>query len=373
MLDPNMVPSIDPNPLPAPFWVFKTLLLVTFFLHIVAMNFMLGGALMAVAAWFKQRGNSYGSRLFFDLAKKIPVLLAATISLGIAPLLFLQVLYGQYFYTSSILLAWPWFLVIVLLIAAYYGFYFVSYRGQRKPRAAGRVMLFSTTLVLIIGFIYTNNITLGLAPSRWAEKYFSGGATGWNLNLSEPTLIPRYLHFMVSAVAMGGLLLVLMAWAKWKQDEPYARQIFHFGGKAFQYATMAQFVVGFWFLFSLPRPLRTIFLGDNPLATILLSFGLAGTIASILLMSEALRHQNIRLAAFGVTSLTGLIVLSMTGMRDILRDGYLKPYFHPEQMAVKTQVSPMFLFLGLFVVGIALWFAMLWRYGLFRRASAPEQ
>jgi hypothetical protein len=204
------------------------------------MNCMLGGAALALLARWRQGTNQYGNRIFFDVAKKVPVLLAATISLGIAPLLFVQVLYGQYFYTSSILLAWPWFLVIVFLIAAYYGFYFVSYRGERRPRAAGRVMLFSTTLVLIIGFIYTNNITLGLVPSRWAQKYFSG-ASGWHLNLSEPTLFPRYLHFMTAAVAVGGLLLVLIAWAKWKQDSEYARAVFQFGGKAFMYATMAQF------------------------------------------------------------------------------------------------------------------------------------
>ena len=34
MLQPNLIPVLDPNPLPAPYWVFKLLLIVTFFLHI---------------------------------------------------------------------------------------------------------------------------------------------------------------------------------------------------------------------------------------------------------------------------------------------------------------------------------------------------
>ena len=135
MIDPSMVPSLDPNPLPAPYWVFKLLLVVTFTLHMMAMNLMLGGAALALLARWR-KGNAYGNRIFLDVAKKVPSLMAATISLGIAPLLFVQVLYGQYFYTSSILLAWPWFLVIVFVIAAYYGFYFVAYRGDtgRWPR-----------------------------------------------------------------------------------------------------------------------------------------------------------------------------------------------------------------------------------------------
>jgi hypothetical protein len=57
-------------------------------------------------------------------------------------------------------------------------------------------------------------------------------------------------------------------------------------------------------------------------------------------------------------------------MRDILRDAYLKPYFHPEQFAVKTQWSVLPLFLLLFVAGVFLWLLMLKRYGLFGTREA---
>lgn len=371
MIDPSMIPTLDPNPLPAPYWVFKLLLILTFYLHILAMNFMLGGAVLALLARW-QKGNQFGNRIFLDVAKKVPSFMAATISLGIAPLLFVQVLYGQYFYTSSILLAWPWFLVIVFVTAAYYGFYFVSYRGEQRPRVAGRVLLFSITFVLIIGFIYTNNITLSLVPSRWAEKYFSS-ASGWNLNLSELTLFPRYLHFMTAAVAVGGLLLVLIAWAKWKQDSEYARSIFQFGGKAFMYSTMAQVLVGIWFLVSLPRDLRMLFMGDNTLATALFLFGVLGALISIFVMSDALRKENIRFAAFAVSGIVGLVILCMSVMRDILRDAYLTQYFRPQEFAVKTQWSPFLLFLGLFLAGVFLWIVMLKRYGFFTRTRATGQ
>ncbi len=371
MIDPGMVPTPDPNPLPAPYWIFKVLLVFTFYLHIVAMNLMLGGAALALTARWR-KSNQYGSRIFFDVAKKVPILMAATISLGIAPLLFVQVLYGQFFYTSSILMAWPWFLVIVLLIAAYYGFYFVSYKGERRPRLAGRVMLTSLALVLMIGFIYTNNLTLSQVPSRWAHKYFSN-PSGWNLNLSEPTLIPRYLHFMTAAVAVGGILLVLIAWSKWRQDPQYARAIFQFGGRAFMLATMTQILIGIWFLTSLPHDLRRLFLGGNALATSLISFGALAALASILLMSKALKEENIRLAAIGVSGVTGLIILSMSIMREVLRTAYLHPYLQAQDYSAATQRSPMVLFLGLFLAGVAFWFAMLKRYGLFSSKKASDR
>lgn len=371
-MEPNLIPTLDPNPLPAPYWVFKLLLVATFFLHILAMNFMLGGAVLALIAKWRSKNPETNKRLFFDVAKKLPVLLPATITLGIAPLLFLQVLYGQFFYTSSIIVAWPWFLVLVFLTVAYYGFYYVSFQGGQEPARAGNVMLLSVVLIFLIGFVYSNNLTLSQTPGRWGAKYFANPA-GWNLNLSEPTLIPRFLHFFTAAVAVGGLLLVLIALVRWKRDTEYARHIFQFGGKAFMYATMAQFVVGIWFLASLPRDLRLLFLGDNALATALLAIGVAGAIGAIFLMAEALRRENVRLAAYYVSGIAGAVILSMSVMRDMLRDAYLKPYFHPEQFVVKTQWSVFPLFLLLFLAGVILWFVMLKRYGLFGGAKTAQE
>ena len=368
MIDPSMVPTIDPNPLPAPYWLFKTLLLVTFLLHIIAMNFMLGGAFLAVVARFTTKGKEFRNRIFLDLAKKVPIFLAATITIGIAPLLFVQAIYGQYFYTSTILIAWPWFLLLVLLVVAYYGFYYVAYNGKRRPGPAGIVLLISLALVLVIAFIQSTNVTLMQTPSRWAAKYFAS-PTGWSNNITDPTLIPRYLHFVTSAIAVGGILLVLLAYARWNKDRPYATYLFQYGGKAFMYATMAQFVIGSWFLFSIPRNFRMIFMGDNPLASALFVVGILATIAAVFLMSHAVRKQNIRVAAYGVSGLLALVMITMIGMRDILRDAYLEPYFHPHQFAVKTQWAVLPVFLVLFIAGVGLWILMLQRYGLFRRGT----
>ena len=168
IMQSGMIPTLDPNPLPAPYWVFKLLLLVTFFLHILAMNFMLGGAVLALAA--KWGSRQHGDRMFFDLGKKLPFLFPATITLGIAPLLFVQVLYGQFFYTSSIIIAWPWLLVLIFLTVAYYSVYYVSFHSEERPGRAGNVMLLSVILIFLIGFIYSNNLTLSQTPSRRGAK-----------------------------------------------------------------------------------------------------------------------------------------------------------------------------------------------------------
>ena len=351
----NLVPTLDPIPLPAPYWVFKLLLIVTFTLHIVAMNFMLGGMVLALASrWSGSRERA--NRLFTDVATKLPSLLPATVTLGVAPLLFLQVIYGQFFYTSSVLIAWPWFLALVMLTIAYYGLYYVSARTHRLAGSGRGVLLASFLLIAFIGFLFSNNLTLSQTPSAWAGKYFAD-PSGWNLNLSEPTLLPRYLHFVTAAVAVGGLLLMLLAHFKRESDGEYRQYVFRFGGRAFEFATMAQFAVGFWFLLSLPRDRRMLFLGDNVLATILLMAGIAGAVTAILVVARALR-----LGAIGGTGITVLAIAAMALMRDILRDDYLKSYFHPERFVVQTQWTVLPLFLAVFLGGVALWAVMLWRY-----------
>ncbi len=42
----------------------------------------------------------------------------------------------------------------------------------------------------------------------------------------------------------------------------------------------------------------------------------------------------------------------------------------PQEFAVKTQWSPLLLFLGLFLAGIVLWIVMLMRYGFFTKAKS---
>jgi hypothetical protein len=370
--DPNLIPTLDPNPLPAPYWIFKLLLVVTFILHILAMNCLLGGTVLALAAKWRAKNRELGSHIFADVSKKLPVLLPATITLGIAPLLFLQVLYGQFFYASSIVVAWPWLLVLAFLTVAYYGFYYASFRSGKDSGKAATVTFFSLILVFLIGFVYSNNLTLSQTPLRWRAKYFAN-PSGWNLNIGEPTLIPRFLHFVVAAIAVGGLLLVFLAFARWNQDREYARGLFQLGGKSFMFATMAQFVVGIWFLVSLPREYRMLFLGDNLIMTILLVVGVAGGITAIFLMSEALRKENVRFAAYIISSIVAVVIAAMATMRDMLRDAYLAPYYRPDQFAVKTQWAVFPLFLVLFVGGVILWFVMLARYGLFSSTKSGDQ
>ncbi|MCB0260677.1 MAG: hypothetical protein KDH97_11785 [Calditrichaeota bacterium] len=367
----TIIPALDPMPLPAPFWLFKLLLVLTFFLHIVVMNFMFGGGLIAAFSGLFRKKNESDQRLFKDIVPKIPSLLAATITLGIAPLLFVQVLYGQFFYTATIIMAWPWFLVLVLLMFAYYGFYIVALKQDKTSRGIGWVMLISIFFIFLVGFFYSSNFTLMESPATWSAKYFQD-RSGWNLNGSESTLIPRFLHFLVASVAVGSFLIILTGLFRWKQEADYARFLIVRGGQWFMYATMTQFVVGIWFLISLPREAMLQFMGGNMLATISLLIGVVGGLAAIFIMSNGIRNDDPRTPAWWAMGITGVVVIFMAMMRDVLRTAYLSPYFKASELPVKTQLDVLILFLVLFVIGILVWALMIKRYFFTPSAKITE-
>jgi hypothetical protein len=369
MLEQTLIPISDPSPLPAPYWVFKLLLNLTFFLHLIAMNLLLGGGLLALLARMKSESSENARRLFNEIRRTLPSILPATITLGVAPLLFVQVLYGQFFYASSIIVGWPWFLVLVLLTAAYYGFYYASFRtGENAVRASWAVSI-SLLFIIAIGFIYSNNMTLALTPDHWRAKYFSSPA-GWNLNLDEATLFPRFLHFLVAAIALGGLFIAGKGLLRLKADKGYAQYQVRFGAKAFMYATMAQILVGIWLLASLPSTQRMLFLGNNYLATMLFALAVLGAVGTIIVVSGAVHCNNPRPGLYSGIILTILVVGLMVISRDTLRDSYLASYLSPYSIQIQWGVFP--LFLVVFLAGLILWLVMIKRYQFLKSAPAEK-
>ncbi len=209
-MDPALLlPS--PDAIPVPWGWFQALLLFTFFCHILLMNVMLGTACIALAGHFGTGGERAAES--HRLAGALPFTIAFAVNFGVAPLLFVQVLYGQFVYVSSILMARFWLAVIALLIAAYAAAYLYKYRYDRLGGARPLVIGLVTLLLLTIGFVYVNNFTLMHQLPGWT-RYFDQ-PHGVLLNLADRTLWPRYLHFMLSAPAIGGLALALYhTWRK---------------------------------------------------------------------------------------------------------------------------------------------------------------
>ncbi len=320
---------------------FQGLLNVTFVLHLIMMNLMLGGVIIC---FFDQvRGST--SELDRFIVAKLPFSIAFTVNFGVAPLLFLQVLYGHFIYTSSVLMAWPWLSVIAFLIIGYYGVYIYGIKWEKLGTARGFVSGIVACSFLLIAFIFVNNMTLMQVPQTW-PRYFDN-PTGLLLNLGDPTLWPRYLHFVLSSTAVAGLALALYGDWHVRRGKKEKNTMRHLGLRWFIGSTLCQIGVGLWFFKTLPPEVRS-FSGSQAawLFTLFLSLSILGTLLSIIMALG----RRVRTAAVIIVA----TIAFMVGVREIVRVQYLAPSFNLTDLPLTPQYSPMLVFLLFFAAGMAL-------------------
>lgn len=326
------------NALPVHWGWFQVLLTATFVLHLLFMNAMLGGAIIAFARGFRDGSGLAVSR---EVSTKLTFAVAFAVNAGVAPLLFLQVLHGHFVYTSSILMARWWLSIIALLIIAYYAVY--AWRGRFSGVATLRQALIGTAAVLLlfISLLFTANWTLAVSPERWPA--YVARPDGSLLDLSEPTLWPRWLHMVCGSLAVAGLALAGFASRKARRGEEAAAGLAREGLRWFAWATLVQVALGSWWLLALRPDVRRLFMGGSIPATVLLGLGFVLTAAALV----AAFRGRLRFAV----GLTLVLLLVMAVMREIVRGGYLAPHFRPADLAVRPEVSPLVFFLAVLAVG----------------------
>ncbi|MFN3414623.1 MAG: MASE3 domain-containing protein, partial [Thermoanaerobaculum sp.] len=187
----NLIPALDPAPIPGPVWLFHLLWVVTFLLHMLFVNVVLGGSFLATVAGSGRREL----QSFFVNANSWAISFAITF--GVAPLLFIQVLYGRLFYTATILVAGSWLGMLGLLMVGYYLNYVAKFRLQ-KGKTSGPAIALSALCFLVIALIQVMVNLLHLQPSRWESVWTQAKSA-----LADHTFVPRFLHFLLAALAMA--------------------------------------------------------------------------------------------------------------------------------------------------------------------------
>ncbi len=273
------IPALDPTPSPGPPALFHALWLLTFLLHLLFVNAVLGGALLgAVASWAGSAQRR--TALFFAELNSWAISLAITF--GIAPLLFLQVLHGRFFYTATILVAWGWLSMVAILTVAYYLNYAVKAR-LRAGRDAPVLYTLEALLLLAVAAIQVAVHLLTVQPGRWGEV----SRQAWSA-LSDPSFVPRALHFVLAAVSMAGVLLArqMAKRSSAGEDADLLRPAASFGVKAALLATLLQLVDGFWLLLSLPQGVLKGLMRGGAGTMVPLTLGVVAGLALLVLLSQ---------------------------------------------------------------------------------------
>jgi hypothetical protein len=191
---------------PPPTAFYLTLYLATLVLHLFPMAYVAGGAavlLVRTLAGAKPADDP----LVEHFRQWLPFVLSAAITAGVAPLLFLQVLYHREFYTANLLLFNRWMAILPVLIVAFYLLYLVKgdWLWHRPLIVRAGVVAVVLACFAFIGWSWSENHLLSTAGQAvWKEHYAAA-----RMNYFPAELWPRL------GIWLSGVFPVMAALVAW--------------------------------------------------------------------------------------------------------------------------------------------------------------
>lgn len=352
-MTPELIPSVDPSGLPGPVWLFQILLVFTFFLHVLFMNLTLGGTLLAAIAHTLSRGRRQDPRSL--VAQRLTAIngyaISLTITTGVAPLLFIQLIYQQFFYAATIFLGWIWFWLLILLTVGYYAVYIFKFRKQGEERSGGGLWLWvAAVFFLLIAAIQVAVNLIHSQPETWSVL----AGNPWAV-LADLTFVPRLLHFALAGIGFSGLVL---AWWAVRQagrgiDVDANRQVAKLGWKWALWSVVAQIVDGFVFLMLIPHQVLVNFMRGGAATMVPLTIGIVLSIGVLMMMvrvKDPVQRLSLVTGTF-MTFIGTMVVMIVT--RHQIRGISLRDFADLSQFEVLPQWGNFLLFVVLLVAGLA--------------------
>jgi hypothetical protein len=172
---------------PWPTAMYLTLFIVTAALYMVFMNYVLAGSIVLLIGYLApgarrrvEGGPGGPARSGLGLILKVvrdwlPAVLGLAITTGIAPLLFLQILYKHRFYTATLLLSDQFMLLLPALIVAYYMLYLIRSHALtgRWTVLRGPVTITAFACFFYTAWVWTESHVLSIHESAWTNHYTS--------------------------------------------------------------------------------------------------------------------------------------------------------------------------------------------------------
>ncbi len=309
------------DPAGVPFYplVFQFLMVLTFTLHIMAVNVVVGG--LGLAVWESWTGTENGRRLAAALARAATIMLSIAIVLGVAPLLFVQVIYDPFWYASNTMSAFWALSFLVAVCGAFYSAY-GFYLGNKGKRV-GKVNLFWAYVAIVsavaAGFIIHMLSMESLMPQMWrgwlvrngGSLFMTGGAAFHGVSIG------RLLHFIMASFAVTGVFLLMYAWyfrPRSDYSEEYLEYVAGRGSALAIGGTVLTAAAGFWWTGTVPAGMH--FTGNH---LFIVSVVLAVLLAIYLARSPKVLVDKAPHALF----LTVATVFFMSYAREALRMEYL--------------------------------------------------
>ena len=278
-------------------------------------------------------------------------MLGMAITTGIAPLLFLQILYKRQFYTANLLLFNRFMLLLPALIVAYYLLYLIKSQRLSGRWAAWRGPV---TIVIFVCFSYTawawtENHVLSLHSEVWQDFYASGKYLYRNMEMW-----PRLGYWITASFSPFAIIVAWqLHWGR-RLHDPVNIDLATRRLRSLALLGLATSAVEGWlWLFWLEDTLRAAIL--SRLAFLYLLLAVAGILIQVggwLLATSGSKLTPVRLAflsAGAILTIWGALVLRevrrLAGMD-------LAPLFESNRQAAQVGGMQVFLFFFAFNAGV---------------------
>ena len=203
------------------------------------------------------------------ILKALPILAALTITFSLAALLLTLVLYGPYYSSAAILLAWPCLAGLALLLLAFVSIY-LTQRSWPRRTALPWLMLAAISFLAVL-YIFTNIALLAMRPDCWILFHRS-----LQCFPSAVSLLPRLLHDLAASVACGALAYAWLGRYRWPLTKPSdlaavspSQRADHAAGAAMPWLMAAlslQIPLTLWFILSVSLDLTgKLIIWSNPI------------------------------------------------------------------------------------------------------------
>lgn len=312
--------------------VLDFLLVVLLAVHLLAVN--LAGAGPLVCLWFDWReiraGDALAGQVGRTLARRSFEALVLGGLLGLALLGMLWLRYPRAYFDGwrAVATSRLWFLIPEYFFSlAIMVVYWASWNSRRRWVWGHRLLNLVGSTNLLYHFP-TQFVVIGMLcqqPSLRNAPYNHLAL------MAQPEALSAVTHHLLASLAVVGVWLMIVAVgpALEPHDPAAARRLSAFGARLALVPTLAQVLVGLWYLLQLPERIRAEMLGDELTTTAL--FG-AAILASLGLMhhlagaawGDGDRRQTVRA--------TLLLALTVTLM-SAARHGARQPYFEQVEMS----------------------------------------
>ena len=342
------------DPAGVPFYpiVFQVLYILTWALHAAFVLLSLGAMGLSLYGSAKGNQDKHWSILTPHLIQTGKISVSILIVLGVAPLLFTQVIYDPNWYVTNTLSGMWIFIFVYTMIVGYCMYYWYYYAHKAQRTGHSLIGFVSFGILVFAGILMHSFAVTSIMPHDWMNMYAPNGivnTSGWTFNMD----IIR-LAFMVSlAIPVVGIFLQNYSRFLSTRKDFDASFISYSAKLGTNFAVVGLLISAVLFVLWMLQ-IKYLF---HPVS-------IATIIGVLVLLAMAKTNRN----SYYTTLVLVVVALLISTMRELIRFDIMSAlgysiYDYPMNLEIPSIVMFLSTFLIMGFVGVAYLLTMAWKVG----------